>query len=181
MYSNLSNQTRVLLVLINVNFLSLERVTQCVQWPPRHFLAFLHIIKFIYCYKLLVLLFTVYRSYLPFIINFKLNFIPNVCDARLAPASVPTVVTPSHTWVSCPFGTCQNCQRGLSKLSMPPLINGSLASSQLVSDGPRRRLTVGRRGWVGGRRRRGRSPFSRQRSRGTLAFRGSSRRGPRRR
>ena len=62
-------------------------------------------------------------------INYQLNFIPNVCDAQLAPASKLTVVTPSRTWVSCPFGTCQNCQRGLSKLSMPPLINGSLASS----------------------------------------------------
>ena len=36
-----------LLVLINVRFANLERVVRCVQRPPRHFLAFLYVIKFI--------------------------------------------------------------------------------------------------------------------------------------
>ena len=67
-------------------------------------------------------------NFLKFIVNYKPNFIINVRDSRLTQPQIQWHHVVTHSGQLSPV-TCQKCQKCQSKLSMPPLKCGSLASS----------------------------------------------------
>ena len=86
------------------------------QHAIHHFPTVLYVINY---YQITDINFYNFLQFLQFILNYKPNFITNVRDARLIPASNPAAVTSSHTWVSCPSGGRQNCQRSCRNCQIP--------------------------------------------------------------
>ena len=90
--------------------------------PQTQFPTVLYVIITSKLFLLLLLLLTIYH-------DLWMYFITNVRDARQAPASNPSAVTPSRTWVSCPSVSCQKWQRDCPNCQCAGKFGGWLGSS----------------------------------------------------